>query len=120
MVSRAEAPSVFLDESFHDEGVLALVQAELALAREKFPRWPVDPLHAAAIIQEEAGELAAAILQVAYEPGKATRPDVWNEAIQVAATALRFLANFDRYDYLEAYEPRTPPDGQPGQREKKP
>ena len=75
------------------------VQAELDAAVRKFPLWPTDPLHAVAVLNEEVGELNKAILQTVYEPSKATRQDVRDEAVQVAAMALRFLASLDDYDY---------------------
>ena len=39
------------------EDSIALIEEELIRARDKFPKWPVDPIHAAAIVSEEAGEL---------------------------------------------------------------
>jgi NTP pyrophosphatase (non-canonical NTP hydrolase) len=81
------------------------VIAELNSARESFPLWPEDPLHAVAILNEEVGELNKAILQIAYEPHKASPDDVRKEAVQVAAMALRFIHNlgqcrFDRSPQL--------------------
>lgn len=75
------------------------VAAELAAARAKFPHWPTDPLHAVAVIGEELGELTRALVQVTYEPGKASLADVEKEATQVAAMALRFFHNLNRYVY---------------------
>lgn len=77
------------------------VATELAAAKAKHPLWPTDPLHAVAIVSEEAGELARAVLQVSYEPGKATMADVAKEAIQTAAVALRFIESLDRYIYAD-------------------
>lgn len=72
---------------------------ELERATEKFPTWPTDPLHALAVLGEEVGELNKALLQIIYEPQKASRDDIRAEAIQVAAMALRFLASIDAYEY---------------------
>lgn len=68
-------------------------------AIRKFPTWPTDPLHAVAVLGEEFGELTKAVLQSVYEPHKSTPDDVREEAVQVAAMALRFLASLDRYEY---------------------
>lgn len=75
------------------------VITELQQAANKFPTWPTDPMHAKAILGEEVGELEKAILQCIYEPEKATPQDVYDEAIQVAAMAIRFLASFDMYSF---------------------
>lgn len=80
------------------------VLAELERAIRKFPKWPSDPLHALAILGEEYGELTKAVLQVIYEPRKATITDVREEAVQVAAMALRFIESLPVYDYSRAHE----------------
>lgn len=74
--------------SIFDE-ILAEVATEIRSAIEKHPRWPVDIVHGAAIVAEECGELQRAALRLVYEGG--SRSDVKGEAIQTAATALRFL-----------------------------
>jgi NTP pyrophosphatase (non-canonical NTP hydrolase) len=68
-----------------------LLDDELDNAESKFPKFPIDPVHAAAILQEEAGELIQAALQFTYEGG--SYDAVRKEAIQVGAMALRFLVN---------------------------
>lgn len=68
---------------------------ELVRAREKFPWWPTDPIHAAAIVAEEAGELIQACLQMVYEPDKPHK--IEKEAIQTAAMALRFYLFRQKY-----------------------
>ncbi len=73
--------------------------AELERATRKFPTWPTDPLHAVAVLGEEAGELTKAVLQAVYEPHKSTPEDVATEAIQTAAMALRFIESLSRYEY---------------------
>lgn len=79
----------------------AAIQAlgEVAKATNKFPTWPTDPIHAAAVLHEEVGELAKAVLQCTYEPHKSNRHEVRKEAIQTAAMALRFLMSLDLYEY---------------------
>jgi len=70
---------------------------EIHRAQEKFPWWPKDVVHAAAIVGEEAGELAEAALKFTYEDE--TRAAIKREALQVIATAYRLLF------YIEEYEP---------------
>lgn len=84
------------------QGVSAIeheVFDEVRRATVKFPTWPTDPLHAVAVLGEEFGELTKAVLQSTYEPHKSSPADVREEAIQVAAMALRFLASLDQYEY---------------------
>lgn len=70
--------------------VLDAIRTELVdRAEAKFPEFPTDPIHAAAIVAEEAGELIKATLQATYEGhgwGEA-----YNEAVETGAMALRFL-----------------------------
>jgi hypothetical protein len=67
------------------------IKAEYERAEEKFPIWPDDPIHAAAIVGEESGELLQAALQCEYEDGDAE--SMVKEAIHTAAMAVRFLMN---------------------------
>jgi hypothetical protein len=64
-------------------------------ACEKHVAWPSDLIHAGAIVAEEAGELTRATLQVTYEDGNKTMPNM--EAIQVGAMAIRFISNSPYY-----------------------
>lgn len=98
------------------------VLLELKYAMEKFPTWPVDPLHAVAVLGEEFGELTKAVLQHTYEPKKSSLSDVRMEAIQTAAMALRFIMSLDDYSYTECPQieqqtspdaPYQPPDAEP-------
>ena len=68
---------------------LMLIAAECDKACLKHPQWPSDPIHAAAIIAEESGELIRAALQNSYENGHEV--EMTKEAIQTGAMALRFL-----------------------------
>ena len=78
--------------------IIEEVLAEVHRARDKFPNWPNDPLHAAAIVAEECGELQRAVLTYMYEPWKWSTPDdVRDEAIQTAAMCIRFLTSYDKY-----------------------
>ena len=63
---------------------------ELDRARDKFPYWPRDKIHAAAIVAEESGELIRAAVRHHYESG--TLADCRQEAMHTAAMAIRFLA----------------------------
>jgi hypothetical protein len=66
---------------------------EVKRAETKFPAWPVDAIHAAAIVCEEAGELQQAALQYTYENGADTK--MFAEAVHTGAMALRFLLNIN-------------------------
>ena len=79
-----------------------MIQQELRKAVVKHPNWPRDPIHQAAVVSEEAGELVQACLDSVYDPRKTEGVKVQREAIQVAASAIRFLINFD-----ETLDPRT-------------
>lgn len=76
------------------------VLREIERAMDKFPTWPTDPIHAAAVVGEEFGELMKTVVEHTYEPNKSTRDDVRKEAIQTAAMALRFLMSMDRYEFV--------------------
>lgn len=70
---------------------------ELARAKKKFPNWPDHPAGQAGIVCEESGELMQACLQRKYERKKLSDDDhrrrMRSEAVQVAATAIRFIEN---------------------------
>ena len=71
--------------------IIKKVLNELAKAEQKFPGFPIDPLHASSIIVEELGELQQACLKWTYEGGYIEPVAV--EALHTAAMALRFLFN---------------------------
>lgn len=78
------------------------IRIEMDKAINKFPKWPNDPFHALAIVQEEVGELAKAILQYHYEQDKnVSRDDIVKEAVQSICMLHRFLNSFEqsRYDW---------------------
>ena len=68
---------------------LMAIAEECDIACTKFPHWPHDNIHRAAIVAEEAGELIQAALQSNYEKHKYS--DMTTEAVQTGAMALRFL-----------------------------
>lgn len=82
--------------------VWADVEHELGRARDKFP----NPEHMMNALTEEVGELAKALLQINYEPAKGkTHEDVYEEAIQVAAMAIRVASEGDTT--LPTYHPES-------------
>ncbi len=82
--------------------VIDEVFGALRKAEAKHPGWPMDPIHAAAIVGEEAGELTRAALQYHYE-GVDSDP-MLQEAAETAAMAIRFLINarLHGYDTVES------------------
>jgi hypothetical protein len=80
-------------ESNSVPAIIEAILKELNIAENKFPDWPTDWIHAAAIVAEEAGELTRASLQLTYEDHKISWHDAEKEAIQTAAMAIRFLKN---------------------------
>jgi len=71
--------------------ILSAVMIELARAEKKFPGWPDDYVHGAAIVAEEAGELVQASLDYYY--GRGQRAKCLTEAIQTAAMGIRYAIN---------------------------
>ena len=76
------------------ERIIGDIFAELARAELKHPGWPEDPFIGLAIITEELGETAQAIIEARYR--NAPQERVYEEAVQVAAMALRFLFNLQK------------------------
>lgn len=70
-----------------------LIMQELEQAVAKHPRWPVDPIHAVAIMAEESGEAVRASLNMVYESGNMA--ELRREVIQTGAMAFRVLMNLD-------------------------
>lgn len=75
------------------------IERELDVALEKWPAWPADPVHAAAVIAEEAGELMQACLDITYAPAPFyfQRAYIEKEAAQVGAMAIRMLMHIEQY-----------------------
>lgn len=85
-------------ETSTPEHVLQAIIDELERAKAKFPQWPTDPIHAAAIVAEESGELIRAAVMHTYEGG--SELDCQKEAVQTAVTAIRFLEGIESNHYL--------------------
>jgi len=86
-----------------DQQILEAILKEVERAERKFPDWPTDIIHAAAIVGEESGELTRAALQWTYEGGELI--EAQKEAIQVAAMAIRFLNGManEHYKLVKAF-----------------
>jgi hydroxypyruvate isomerase len=72
-----------------DESAIHIIFEELKKAEIKFPGWPVDPVHGAGIMAEEAGEAVRAALDLYY--GRGCKGDLIKEIAQTGAMAIRFL-----------------------------
>lgn len=75
------------------EIVLAQIFSEVERAEKLHPDWPTNPIHQAAIVMEEAGELIRACN--CYSETKTGKKDIATEAVQTAASAIRFLKNLE-------------------------
>lgn len=62
---------------------------ELNRAKKKWPGWPDDTIHAAAVLSEESGEVVKACLDYTYSSG--LLDDIMKESIQVGAMAIRLI-----------------------------
>ena len=62
-------------------------------AKAKWPQWVTDPVHASAILSEEAGEVTKAMLDWTYSSG--TKEHVIHETLQTMAMCYRILENID-------------------------
>lgn len=75
------------------------ISAELKKSKKKHPNWPDHVAAQAGIVSKEAGELMKASLEWKYEKSVSEIVEevqvkaIYDEAVQVAATAIRFLEN---------------------------
>lgn len=82
----------------HVDAVIASIRVELERAMRDHPRWPTDPVRAAAVVAKKAGELVKAVND--YEGRKTDIVTDYDEAIQTAVTAIRFcVGSLAIYDY---------------------
>ena len=77
------------------KSIITDIETEQLRAEVKFPNWPTDPVHGAAILGEEAGEVLKAALDFYY--GRGPFNDMEKEAIHTAAMAIRFLYSMRVY-----------------------
>lgn len=87
--------------------VITKVFAALREAEQKHPGWPVDPIHAAGILCEEAGELMQASLDFTYRPSQNGYARMTEEAAQAAAMGIRFLLGLNNYRGNRCEQKRT-------------
>ena len=77
------------------EHAITLIIDELRRAEGLHPGWPMDPIHASAVLNEEAGELAQACLDFYYSDSD--KDAMVKEATHAGAMAIRFLIGIDKY-----------------------
>lgn len=83
-----------------EEKAINLIFEELVKAEKKFPGWHLDPVHAGAVVGEEAGELIQATLDF-YFCREKSRDKMIKEAAQTGAMAMRFLMGVDECERKE-------------------
>ncbi len=74
-----------------ESDIVLAVLTELDRARARYPRWPADLIHAAAIASEESGEVVKAVNNYVWQHGDDSMDDIRKEAIQAIAMWVRFL-----------------------------
>lgn len=84
------------------------IERELDDAIKQWPGWPADPVHAAAVIAEETGELVQACLDFTYALPSYYGDSIRKEAAQVGAMAIRMLMHLDQYNPRQS-EPAQKP-----------
>jgi len=78
-------------------GFVEEILKEMHRAEVLHPNWPTDPVHAAAILSEEAGEVVKAVNNIVEK--HLDDSDYRTEAIQCGAMCLRFLKNLEKFDW---------------------
>lgn len=79
--------------------VFDLIDNELEFALQKFPEFPVDPIHAVGVVNEESGEATKDALQWTYEPHKNKDAETLKkELIQTAAMCIRMICGLESGD----------------------
>lgn len=86
------------------EEAINIILNELQSAENKWPGWPVDPIHAAGVLIEEAGETMQACLDYSYSEGDIQC--IIDEAKQTGAMAIRLLINIKNYKRIKSYQER--------------
>jgi hypothetical protein len=77
--------------------IIGVVLNEVVRAEKLHPYWPQDPIHAAGIVVEEAGELMQACIDNVYKPVD-NMDSIKREAVQTAAMGIRFLINIHKLE----------------------
>jgi len=77
------------------------IEQAIKEAKEKWPDWVNDPMHAAGILVEEAGETLQAAHDFCYSGG--SYEQMAKEAAQTGAMAIRFLDHLHEYFRKQAY-----------------
>lgn len=94
-----------------NQDIWKMIDDELRRAKKKFPSWPDHPAAQAGIVCEEAGELMQACLQWKYERMESLDgqegqiKNMEDEAVQVAAAAIRFLENLKPKNKVDEISP---------------
>ena len=70
---------------------IGLIRDELMKVKIKHPIWPEDMFEQLAVVTEEAGEVAKAVLHYKHEGG--SMEDIRDELLQTAAMCIRMLEN---------------------------
>ena len=78
---------------FFDQCLVAIA-GELESVEEEHPYWPDDPVQAAALVAEKAGDLLAASSCHDYQSATGKKR-ILKEAIQTGAMALKFMLTAD-------------------------
>jgi hypothetical protein len=89
------------------------ISDEIHKAEKKFPEWPIDIVHGAAILTEEAGEVIKASLDFYY--GRGNREDLIKEVVQTAAMATRLLIFLKRNKKWKSDSGSSQTEGQKSQ-----
>jgi hypothetical protein len=79
---------------------IELIIYELRSAQKQHPYFPTDPIHAVAIMAEEAGEAVQASLDFTYGGKHAEK--LQKEIIQTGAMAVRNLINFHNFKAIKS------------------
>lgn len=96
------------DKTMTRDEAIRTIERELDEALEQWPAWPADPVHAAAVIAEETGELVQACLDFTYALPNFHRESIQKEAAQVGAMAIRMLMHVEQYHSRQS-EPAQEP-----------
>lgn len=99
---------IITTESPESAAAIVEILIEVERAEKKHPVWPECHVKQIAIVSEEAGELVRAGNQL--DEGKGSFADLRMEAIQTAATAIRFIKllrqtelNYNQPDIIEYF-----------------